>query len=256
MIEKKKTEFIILKTKGDDVTGRVFITGDKHGTFTPLFGFVDRVKLNEADILIIAGDAGYVWKKDYHSTVESLRQIFPGTVAFIDGNHENHAVLNSMEIIRWNGGRVHRAAEGVYHLMRGEIYSIYGNNYFTFGGARSVDKDRREDGISWWKEEEPNSDEIEYGRKHLTANLEKIDYVITHETPLFARAFISRKKAVDSDYRLPSVLDSWYHLIAESPRLKKWYFGHMHVDQLINPKVRAIHNDILLIGEENPIRWA
>ncbi|HBF64547.1 MAG TPA: metallophosphatase, partial [Clostridium sp.] len=27
--------------------------------------------------------------------------------------------------------------------MRGEIYSIYGNNFFTFGGARSIDKDRR-----------------------------------------------------------------------------------------------------------------
>ncbi len=238
------------------MAGRVFITGDKHGTFNPLFGFVEKVRLNEEDILIIAGDAGYVWKADYKYTVESLQQIFPGTVAFIDGNHENHAVLNGMKISLWNGGRVHRAAERVYHLMRGEIYSIYGDNYFTFGGARSVDKDRREEGISWWREEEPDAGEMEYGRKQLAANLEKIDYVITHETPLFARAFISRTKTIDSDYHLPSELDSWYKMISESPRLKKWYFGHMHVDQLINPRVRAIHNDILLIGDEDPIRWA
>ncbi|MCD8036245.1 MAG: metallophosphoesterase [Clostridiales bacterium] len=238
------------------MTGRIFITGDKHGTFMPLFGLADKIELKSTDILIIAGDAGYVWKADYISTVENLRQVFPGTVAFIDGNHENHDVLNSLDTVSWMGGKAHYVADRVYHMLRGEIYSIYGNNIFTFGGARSVDKDRREEGVSWWKDEEPNIWEMEYGREKLAANIDNIDYVITHETPLFARAFISRTKVVDSDYQLPAELDKWYGMIADSPRLKKWYFGHMHVDQLINEKLRAIHNDIVLLGDENIIRWA
>lgn len=65
----------------------------------------------------------------------------------------------------WNGGKMHRAGERVYHLMRGEVYTIYGDHYFIFGGARSVDKDRRTEDVSWWKEEEPAPEELEYGRE-------------------------------------------------------------------------------------------
>lgn len=238
------------------MTGRIFITGDKHGTFTPLFGLAEKNELLESDILIIAGDAGYVWKDDYKYTVESLEQVFPGTVAFIDGNHENHAVLNRTEISLWNGGRVHRMSDRVYHLMRGEIYNIYSSTFFTFGGARSVDKDRREEGVSWWKEEEPTEAELEYGRNQLYKHIGEIDYIITHETPLFARAHINRSKPIDGDYILPAELDEWYKAAKTSPKLKKWYFGHMHADKLIEPKLRAIHNDILVAGSETPIRWA
>ncbi|WMI81545.1 hypothetical protein [Anaerotignum sp. MB30-C6] len=237
------------------MTRRIFITGDKHGTFVPLFALAEKVELRDTDILIVAGDAGYVWNDDYHYNVQSLQQIFPGIITFIDGNHENHVLLNSFEVSQWNGGNVHRIGERVYHLMRGQVYSIYGNNILTFGGARSVDKDRREEGVSWWKEEEPTAEEIEYGKKQLIQHADVIDYVITHESPLFARSHITRPKRIDVDYHLPEFLDEWYEIISSAPRLKKWYFGHMHVDQLITPQLRAVHNDILLIGEEKPIRW-
>ena len=137
----------------ESTTGRIFITGDKHGSTLPFFGLHEKGEMRENDVLIIAGDAGYVWNEDYIYKLETLQQLFPGIIAFIDGNHENHALLGSMEVTEWNGGRVHRAGERVYHLMRGEIYSIYGSNIFTFGGARSNDIDRRTEGESWWREE-------------------------------------------------------------------------------------------------------
>lgn len=117
------------------MTGRIFITGDKHGSLVPFFGLAQRNELTPADILLIAGDAGYVWREHDSSPLTTLQQLFPGTVAFVDGNHENHALLNSMEVQLWNGGRVHRVDERVYHLMRGELYSIDGTTIFTFGGA-------------------------------------------------------------------------------------------------------------------------
>lgn len=237
------------------MNGRIFITGDKHGTFVPLFSLAERAELEETDILIICGDAGYVWDENYHYSVESLQQIFPGIIAFIDGNHENHALLNGFEITQWYGGRVHCVAKRVYHLIRGEVYSIYGNTFFVFGGARSVDKDRREEGISWWAEEEPSPEELEYGKKQLTQYASEIDYIITHESPLLARAEISRSKPIDKDYQLPEVFDQWYEMISKLPQFKKWYFGHMHADQLITPKLRAVYHDILEIGEEKNILW-
>lgn len=238
------------------MTGRVFITGDKHGTFLPFFGLAEKMALYESDVLIIAGDAGYVWNEDYPYAVETLEQIFPGIIAFIDGNHENHALLNGMQIKEWNGGKVHQVGKRVYHLIRGEIYSIHGNNIFVFGGARSNDKDRREQGISWWKEEEPSLKEIVYGRKQLLVHIDEIDYVITHETPLCARDAISRKKPLEQDYPLPEIFDSWYEMLADVPRFKKWYFGHMHVDQVINERLRAVHYNILLLGSEKQLRWS
>jgi DNA repair exonuclease SbcCD nuclease subunit len=246
------------------MTERIFITGDKHGTFSPFFGLAAKNELRPSDILIIAGDAGYIWDRNYPSKIETLQQLFPGVVAFIDGNHENHALLNSMEVESWNGGRVHRAGERVFHLMRGEIYSIYETRIFTFGGARSVGIDRREDGFSWWKkkgiswwpEEEPTPAEIAYGERQLAAHLHEIDYVISHETPLSARAAISRSKEIDADYQLPALFDTWYQMLSAAPRFKRWYFGHMHVDQSITPQLRGIHSNILPLGQEEKLRWA
>lgn len=238
------------------MTGRVFVTGDKHGSLLPLFGLTEKNELSSADILIIAGDAGYVWNEDYPYKVETLQQVFPGTIAFIDGNHENHAILNALEVCSWHHGKAHRAGERVFHLMRGEVYLIYGERYFTFGGARSVDRDRRVEGESWWLEEEPTAVEIAYGKKQLMEHLHEIDYVITHETPLFARKSILRNKPIDDDYHFPAVLDEWYDVISEGKRFKKWYFGHMHVDQMITPKLQALHADILLAGEDKRILWA
>jgi len=245
------------------MTGRILITGDKHGSLIPFFGLAKRNDLRDTDVLLIAGDAGYVWGQSYQANITTLQQLFPGTVAFVDGNHEHHALLNRMELQTWNGGRVHRVGERVYHLMRGELYSIYGNTIFTFGGARSVDVDRTQDGSSWWKreganwwrEEEPSPEEIAYGQRQLTEHLDRIDYVITHETPLLARPFITRSKEIDPDYRLPALFDDWYHMVSAAPRFKKWYFGHMHVDQEITPRLRALHSHILPLGEESRLRW-
>lgn len=238
------------------MTARVFITGDKHGSFGSLFGLAEKNELHDSDILIITGDAGYVWDEDYIYRAETLQQLFPGIIAFIDGNHENFEILNGLEITEWNGGKVHRIGERVLHLMRGQMYSIYGKNYFTFGGARSVDKDRRVKGESWWDGEEPDEAEIAEAGSKLMTNIDKIDYVITHEAPLFARKQIPRDKPIDDDYHLPEIMEMWYDSIKDGKRFERWYFGHMHVDQVITDKLRALHMDIRTIGDDEYIRWA
>ena len=254
-----KAIYITTETKGkvrQIMTERVFITGDKHGSFGSLFGLAEKNSLTESDILIIAGDAGYVWNEDYIYRAETLQQVFPGTIAFIDGNHENFDILNSLEVVEWKGGRAHCVGERVFHLMRGQLYSIYGKNYFTFGGARSVDKDRRVKGESWWDEEEPDDEEIAEGRKKLLDNIVEIDFVITHEAPLFARKQIPRNKPIDEDYHLPEIMEEWYRLIEKGKQFTKWYFGHMHADQLITDKLRALHMDIRTAGDDEYIKWA
>ena len=98
-------------------------------------------------------------------------------------------------------------------------------------------------------------EELVYGEKQLLRNLDEIDYVITHETPLFARASIAREKPVDAEYDFPKVLEEWYYRMIHARKFQTWYFGHMHVDQWITPHLCAIHNHILLLGDNQPIRW-
>ena len=238
------------------MAGQIYITGDKHGTMLPLFGLAENNEVGTEDVLIITGDAGFVWDVTYPKTVATLEQTFPGTTVFVDGNHENHDLLNAMEVMEWNGGRVHKVGERTFHLMRGEVYSICGQTIFAFGGARSSDKnDRRTEGVDWWRGEEPTTEEIAYGAEQLKTHLSEIDYIVTHEPPLFAREHITRKLPLEDDYLFPAVLDEWYALAAEMPNLKKWYFGHVHVDQRITPKLRSLYNEVLLLTEERSIRW-
>ena len=227
--------------------GRILITGDKHRTFVPLFWLAEKETLYPSDIMIIAGDAGYVWDQDYVYDLESLQQIFPGTIAFIDGNHENHVLLNEFPVEVWNGGKVHRIGERVLHLMRGELYDIYEKKFFVFGGARSVDKDRRTEGVSWWKEEEPTMAEIEHGQDVLYQFADQIQYIITHEPPLFVRSSIRRQKSLDEDYQFPLILNQWYEQMEKQRNFQKWFFGHMHVDQEITEKLLGVYHKFVEI---------
>ena len=70
------------------------------------------------------------------------------------------------------------------HLMRGQIFTIDGLKFFTFGGAYSIDKMSRAEGISWFPEEIPSREEYEEG----WANLEKEDFQVDYGVcPAFSR---------------------------------------------------------------------
>lgn len=67
----------------------------------------------------------------------------PWTILFVDGNHENFELLDDYPVSSWHGGKVHFIKESVIHLMRGQIYTIDGLTFFTFGGGYSCDIETR-----------------------------------------------------------------------------------------------------------------
>jgi len=238
------------------MAGRIFITGDKHGSMRLFFGIAEKKLAAPEDVLIIAGDTGYVRGDDYPLQMLTLQQLFPGTLCFIDGNHDNHPILNALPVEEWNGGRVHRLGERVFHLMRGEIFSIEGRRIFTMGGARTVENNYEgEAGVDFWPGEEPSSEELAYAETRLSDNLDTIDFVITHEAPLNARNLIPRFKRVDGDYLLPSVLQRWYGMLSANPRFKKWYFGHMHADLEISQDLQCVFSRLIDIDTGKALRW-
>jgi len=212
----------------------IYITGDTHG-------MVDWEKLNTRklpdqkhmdpgrDFLIVAGDFAGVWDGgDYDAYVQKVYNKRKFTTLFIDGNHENHDLLDKYPVEEWNGGKVHKISDHIIHLMRGQVFEIDGIKFFTMGGAESTDKDLRKEGESWWAREMPSDEEYEEALRNLEVVNFKVDIVITHCAP---EGYIGNHlagKVIRSRNRLTEFFDS---LITEHGlEFNHWYFGHYHRD--------------------------
>lgn len=196
--------------------------------------------LTKEDYLIVLGDFGLVWYGLRNQKEESLIKWYnnkPWTTLFIDGNHENFDRLLSDEFseVDMFGDKVKKIDESIFYLQRGRIYNIKGSSFFTFGGGISIDKNRRREYISWWKEELPSYAEIDLGVKNLEDHDSKVDYVLTHSAPrsLMARmaALLGWSSLVD-ERPLTSFLD-W---VEEHVEYKSWHFGHLHLDHQFDDK--------------------
>ncbi|MCR5718115.1 MAG: metallophosphoesterase [Oscillospiraceae bacterium] len=250
----------------------IFVTGDCHGEFRKFTSrrFPQGLKLTRNDFVIICGDFGGIWAgsteydrlKSENFWIQWLgRKNF--TTLFIDGNHENHARLNEMPVTEWHGGRVHKLADSVMHLMRGEVYEIGGKRIFTFGGAASHDISDgiidsadpdwklqchyfrmqgkilyRVKGVTWWEEELPSEEEMQHGLENLEKYGNSVDYIFTHCAPTSLQAQISDMYASD---RLTDYLEN----VRKRVSYQKWFFGHYHDDRRITEKDFLLYDAIV-----------
>lgn len=216
---------------------RIGICGDTHGDLN--FKNVFKAKKLGLDILIITGDFGYIWtgNEKEQKQLNYLNKIGV-QILFCDGNHENFNVLNAYPITEMYGGRVHQIRENIIHLIRGEIYNIDNKSFFVFGGANSTDKEWRTENKTWWKEEMPSSAERGYGLYNLNAHENKVDYIITHTS------YPSALLKVGGDYRIDELSD-FFNQIRVTVSYKKWWFGHMHQNAIIDDKTMCLYNNIM-----------
>ena len=206
----------------------LYITGDTHGNFDRILKWTETAKPNkDKDFLFILGDFGYIWdnkRTSFEKDNLDFISCLPITTLFIDGNHENHERLNSMRVVNFSGGKAHKVYDSIYHLMRGQVYEIAGKRIFTFGGASSIDKHLRTEGISWWKEEEFNYREANTAYENLNNVGWEVDYVLTHSAP-----FSIRDKLFESNK--PSSTERMLEAMLRNIKFKRWYFGHYHIDK-------------------------
>lgn len=226
----------------------IWITGDTHGGID-MHKLSSRelksrgIEISEGDYLIILGDFGFPFldrevkhpRGEYHYWMKWFREK-KYTVLWIDGNHDNFNFWEKQPFTERFGGRVqvHPEAENVLHLMRGEIYEIEGKTFFTFGGALSVDKARRQPNISWWEQEEATPEQMKYAEKNLAARDFKVDYILTHTLP---RTVISE---VPGLYYIKDKTADFLDEILLMADYKMWLCGHMHLDILAKDRRLAI----------------
>lgn len=249
----------------------IYITGDCHAEFRKFStdNFPEQKEMTRDDFVIVCGDFG-IW----HDTPEEQywldwlsKKSF--TLLFVDGNHENFDRLYGGEfpIVEFCGGKAHRIRDNVFHLMRGYIFDLCGKKFFAFGGASSHDIDDgildeddfddykefrntinkwyntgkmfRVNHISWWKQELPTEEEMQFGLKTLEENENKVDFIISHCCPQRVASLFSHGCYQADD------LTRYFNIIADTVDFNRWFFGHYHNNQVVMSKFIMLYEQIV-----------
>ncbi len=228
----------------------IYLTGDIHGDitrFTPTY-FPESDMLTENDYVIQLGDFGCFWRNPpSQEEIDNIdffsKQRF--ITCFLDGNHENFPLINSYPIVDFCGGKAHKINEKLYHLMRGNVYTINDQKFFVFGGGLSVDKKYRIPKISWWEEEYPSIAEEEEAYSNLELNGYKVDYVFTHVAPITIVEYMIKHGMFDAyggpESKYNDYVSMFLETINQKLEFKHWYFGHYHTDFKVNDKFTVMY---------------
>jgi predicted phosphodiesterase len=220
----------------------IFVTGDTHRKHDisklNTKNFPEQRELTKDDYVIICGDFGCVWsgdKEDDYWLDWFNDKSF--TTLFVDGNHENFDLLYLYDVVDFCGGKVRRVRDSVFHLMRGEVYTINNKKFFAMGGASSHDKQHRKEGVSWWAEELPSNEEYNNALQNLEKHNLKVDCIISHCKPY------GIMESVNSFYGKDKLTEFFEDLRVECT-YTKWFFGHYHQDVKIDKKHTCLYNKI------------
>jgi predicted phosphodiesterase len=239
----------------------VYVCGDTHGTYDKekIDLWHQKEDITEDDVLIILGDFGGVW---YHRNSKKwisdnklqrnyLKKKFETFV--VDGNHENHAIINNLPIIEKYNGKVRELkvqhpykdfenVGSIYFAIRGEIYEIQGRKILCVGGAESQDKALRTWNVDWWSEETLSKSDETNTLNNLDKHDWKVDYVLTHTCPAYVgnvmigKVFGPYSKEY-SRYMSKSkdpVSKFFDFLLDRGITFNEWHFGHWHTDTTVN----------------------
>lgn len=153
---------------------RVAVLGDVHGNFRWLDIVARSIRTLAPDITAIlqVGD----WAMDPGTTDEALDGTGIERIYVTLGNHEHWGEITPL--LKAHPGCAIRVSEITWILPRPARLSIGGRNVLSLGGAVSVDKAWRQEGVSWWKDEE-------ISREAVTAAIAAgpADLMLTHESP-------------------------------------------------------------------------
>ena len=208
--------------------------------------------MTKNDYVIICGDFGLVWNNDKEDMWwRSWLNDRPFTTLFVDGNHENFDLLNAYPVENWHGGKIHRIAPSIIHLMRGQLFDIEGKSFFTMGGAESHDREFRTIGISIWEQELPNNKEYAQALSTLEKCGYKADYVITHCAPTDIEYEVEYGKCTSAYnfYYSENRLTEFFRDLAEKMQYERWFCGHYHCDYVskLNPKFEILYDKIVTL---------
>lgn len=217
-----------------------FLKGDIHGNLFEIIDFINRFNLGKNDNIIILGDCGIAWRKDRKDLNQNIKlwnECGNGVkLYFIDGNHENFNILNSLPIEN-NMGKI---ADNIYHLRRGQVYEFENKKILVCGGADSIDKYRRIENFTWWKEEtisQETIDDIPAGH---------YDYILTHCCPRSVfeknKIYLSTLQFLDEN-KINHSSEDMLEQLKSKITFDHWFFAHYHINRNLDEKFTCLFED-------------
>jgi Icc-related predicted phosphoesterase len=218
----------------------IFIMGDIHGDWTSLNTYIDnrirnspqiedyKVRYDELEIVILqAGDFGF-WPHrtsmdiKIDNAVEGIKNN-KIKIYWCDGNHENHDALDTLEAEQPNVPFI-EVANSVYYATFGSILTLLDNTTVMFcGGADSIDKHQRKQGVTWWKQEVID----EHDMARLPSKGTRIDWIISHTCPNLFK--VSNNPVAAELYDIDNDPSRYYlDKIFNTFKPRQWWFGHFH----------------------------
>ncbi len=221
----------------------IFVTGDIHGDESRISK--NRLSmLKKGDTLIVCGDFGFLW--DDSAKERAIRKKLEKrdyNICFVDGTHENFKLLNSFPVVEWNGGLAHKIQSNIYHLMRGQMYTINGRKIFTMGGGESPDVDILDGDLSENDRAAiPSDKELLEGVNRMEQADFTCDYIISHEPPSKIKDFLLLGE--NAPLRV-TALSAFFDELQAQCNYKCWFFGSMHMDKYISASQRAVFKVII-----------
>lgn len=211
---------------------RIFVIGDIHGDFKGLGVILKFLTKNnqttKEDVLIVAGDCGFVWTNSNNEKKERKHlDSFPITIMVVLGNHENYDIIETFETVKKFGAECYKDnASEICYIKNGEVLEIGDKRIWTYGGGLSIDKEYRlyydkiENTKTWFEQE------VDFSRfERAKENFKNIDYIVTHDVPNSCFEYLLKKlhlldKRCELQYKLEE--------IEQMGEYKKWYSGHYH----------------------------
>ena len=136
--------------------GPVVVAGDWHGNINFALGAIKQAHSMGTSTILHVGDFGY-FRPSALNGLEHLLLFLGITIYWIDGNHENHDLLSTLA--RDEDGLA-QTGQNMYHIKRGTVFEVDGVKWLGLGGAASVDRQWRTEGLDWWPGELISNQEV------------------------------------------------------------------------------------------------
>lgn len=169
---------------GDYSPQEVLVAGDWHQDPTwsraVLARLITLLPSESPRIVLHAGDLGVYADDDSQYFLDVLNKSlerYDGILYFVDGNHEDFALLHQLAGTHAPTTPV-RVRPRIVWLPRGFRWTWHGRTWLALGGAVSVDRVSRTPGVDWFPDEE-----ITEADTHKVAAAGTADVMLCHDAP-------------------------------------------------------------------------
>lgn len=180
----------------DNTNTPLGVAGDWHGNQDWAVRALTAFHTNGINVILHVGDFGF-WNhqtsgQDYLTCVNDMLEQFDMVLIVTPGNHENYVQLSTFQPVPGRSGFVYdQDFPNILVSVRGARWEWDNTSFVFLGGANSIDRQGRIEGVSWWAGEQ-----ITLGDVYRTVEGGHAEVMVCHDCPTGVNLFGNHR---DSD---------------------------------------------------------